>query len=498
MKLHELANYGLEVRGDCDINGVVSDNRDVKPGDLFAGVPGERVHGARFAQDAIDRGAAAILTDAAGLEHVPDGFPVVIATDVAGILGSVASLAYGEPTKHLRSFGVTGTNGKTTTAYMLEHILSKLGSTVGLIGTIALQIAGREVPAKLTTPQPADLQRFLSQLVHAGGSDVVMEVSSHALAQRRTDPIVYTVAGFTNLTQDHLDYHDTMEEYFEAKALLFSADKSQTAVLWTDDEYGSKLHERLLDEGRDVLWVGRTIRPGMGWQVEGDASFTLTGHGHDPAGAGLRNAVSHGDRADNVYECRTGLPGEFNVANAALAAAMILAADIPGTRDAIADITPVVPGRMEVLAKRPRVIVDFAHNADALEKAMSSLREDTAGRLITLTGSAGDRDAVKRPIMGRVVAEGSDVFYLTDDDPHSEDPAKIRAEIRAGAEGLVEIVEIGDRAEAIHAAIADAKDEDTVLLAGRGHETIQDVDGVEIELDDRVEARAALARRHGQ
>ncbi|AZN28944.1 UDP-N-acetylmuramoyl-L-alanyl-D-glutamate--2,6-diaminopimelate ligase [Flaviflexus salsibiostraticola] len=475
MKLSSLAALGVAVTGEADIVGVAADNRTVAPGDLFAGVPGEHVHGARFAADAVGRGAAAVLTDEAGAEHVPAGIPVAIAADVAAVLGRVAALVYGEPADRLRSFAVTGTNGKTTTAYMVEHILARLGCVTGLVGTVALQIAGEDVPASLTTPQPADLQRFLADLVAAGGTDLVMEVSSHALAQRRTDPIRYTVAGFTNLTQDHLDYHETLEEYFEAKALLFAEEKSERGVIWTDDEYGALLHERLMREGRPVAWAGRTQRDGRGWLVEGEGEFTLTG--------------------EQTYTCQTGLPGDFNVANAALAAAMVLEAGVPGAETAIADISPAVPGRMEVLSERPRVVVDFAHNADALEKAISSLRRDTAGRLITLTGSAGDRDALKRPIMGRVVAEGSDVFYLTDDDPHSEDPATIRAQIRAGAEGLVEIREIGDRAEAIADAILTAGDDDTVLLAGRGHETIQEVGSDLIELDDRVVARDALARR---
>lgn len=473
MKLTALDTLSLTIRGEADLTGVVSDNRDVTEGDLFAGVPGEHVHGARFAADAIKRGAAAILTDSAGAEYVPEGFPLAIADNVQEVLGSAAALVYGEPAAKLRSFAVTGTNGKTTTAYMVEHILSRLGAVTGLVGTVALQIAGEDVPARLTTPQPAELQSFLHRLVSAGGTDLVMEVSSHALAQHRTDPIRYTVAGFTNLTQDHLDYHDTLDEYFEAKAQLFDPAKSEIAVIWTDDLYGARLHARLLGRGADVRWVGRTAREGEGWLVEGDSEFTLGGR----------------------HRCRTDLPGDFNVANAALAAAMVLASGVPGAEEAIADITPVVPGRMEVLSEHPRVVVDFAHNADALEKAIASLRSDTEGRLITLTGSAGDRDALKRPIMGRVVAEGSDIFYLTDDDPHTEDPAKIRAEIRAGAEGLVEIREIGDRADAILAAILDADPLDTVLLAGRGHETIQDIDGELIELDDRAAARDALARR---
>ena len=271
MKLHTLSALGLTVTGDAEITGVSADNRDVRAGDLFVGVPGDHVHGARFASDAQARGAVAVLTDPAGAQFVPDGMPVAIASDVAAVLGRVASDIYGNPSERLRSFAVTGTNGKTTTAYMIDHILTRCGAVTGLVGTVALSIAGREIPARLTTPQPADLQRFLHELLQAGGTDLVMEVSSHALAQRRTDPIVYSVAGFTNLTQDHLDYHDTLDDYFEAKALLFEDTKSDAAVIWTDDDYGYRLYERL----SNAVWVGRIPREGRGWLVEGDAAFTL-------------------------------------------------------------------------------------------------------------------------------------------------------------------------------------------------------------------------------
>lgn len=479
MKLSELADLA-EIRGEAELTGIASDNRKIAPGDLFAAISGEHVHGARFAMDAVGRGAAAVLTDPAGAELLDPGVPAAIADDVARLVGEVSARIFDHPARQLTSFAVTGTNGKTTTTFMIDEILARLGRIRGLIGTVTLRIAGEDVGAELTTPQPADLQRLLARLRAVGGTELVMEVSSHALDQGRTDPVCFTVAGFTNLTQDHLDYHHTLEEYFRAKAGLFEPAKSRLGVIWTDDPWGA----RLADEHPHARWVGRKPRPGAGWLVDGDQSFTLTESGvEDP----------------RSFTCHTDLPGDFNVANAALAAAMVLAADLAVTeeelRGALAEISPAVPGRMEVISTSPRVVVDFAHNAEALGLAISSLRETCPGRIITVTGSAGDRDKGKRPIMGRVVAENSDVFYLTDDDPHGEDPAAIRADIAAGVSGPCRLIEIADRAEAIAAAIVQAEPADTVLIAGRGHERVQDMAGTPVELDDRVEARRALREK---
>lgn len=469
MKLNELRKLGITTTSDVEVTSVVADNRQATPGSLFAGVPGAHVHGARFADDAVSRGALGVLTDAEGAHLVTADVPVLVTDDVAGILGRVAALVYGAPAEHLTTFAITGTNGKTTTAFMIDHLLTAAGRSVGLIGTVSLRIGGVEHPAELTTPQPADLQGLLADHVAAGGTDLVMEVSSHALAQRRTDPVRYTVAGFTNLTQDHLDYHADFEDYFAAKASLFAPDKSERAVVWTDDEWGLRLYESLAENRR--VWVGRTKREGRGWLLDG-------GRLHGPV----------------TVPCGTALPGGFNEANAALATAMVLESPVDVPHEIFADITPVVSGRMEVVSESPRVVVDFAHNPDALIRAIEAL-DRTEGRLITLTGSAGERDRDKRPVMGRIVAELSDVAYITDDDPHGEDPAQIRAEILAGTTGQhAKVIEIGDRAEAIRAAIAEAGPKDTVLLAGRGHETFQDVAGTRVDIDDRVVAREALEK----
>lgn len=462
------------------VTGCVADNRLVRAGDLFVAVAGVHVHAARFAPAAIAAGAAAVLTDATGAETIGAAdVPVLVVENPASILGEAAALVYGHPADSLTSFGVTGTNGKTTTAFMIDSILARLGRSTGLIGTVALRLAGNEIPAVLTTPQPADLQGMLAYLVEQGGTDLVMEASSHALAQGRTRPIRYSVAGFTNLTQDHLDFHNTLEEYFEAKKVLFAPENSASCVVLLDDEFGRALYDELA-----------ASRPG---EVTGLAVYSeLDGR------AGWQYAegtLTHSD--GRQLPLTTDLPGDFNVANAALAAAMVAEVyPLADVAEAIAGgVTPVVPGRMEVMAKEPRVIVDFAHNEDALVKAMTSLRPSTEGRLVVLTGSAGDRDKLKRPLMAAAVAKYADHVIITDDDPHSEDPAQIRAELIAGLPEGCDFVEIGDRTEAIHAAILGADPADTILIAGRGHETIQEVAGVEIELDDRVVAREALKVR---
>ncbi|MDO4888329.1 MAG: UDP-N-acetylmuramoyl-L-alanyl-D-glutamate--2,6-diaminopimelate ligase [Actinomycetaceae bacterium] len=491
---HLAALVGGSVRSDACVRSVTADSRSVSKGDLFVAVNGEHVHGATFASAAIEAGASAIMTDEPGVDLLPETLsstvPLLVVDDPAASLGAVAAEVLGNPARDIRAYGITGTNGKTTTAYMLESILTGLGRQVGLIGTVEIRLAGTRIPARLTTPMPDEFHSYLAFHRAGGGSDLVMEASSHALAQGRADPLVYEVAGFTNLTQDHLDFHSTMEEYYAAKASLFTAERCRNAVVTVDDEWGGRLLAQAAASvpGR-VAALAVTSRLAdlpdavVGWQVSDiDASgFTMT----CTDGRSLRTSTS--------------LPGEFNVANAALAIAMALTSgvSVEALGEAMPDgINPTVPGRMEVLADRPRVVVDFAHNTEALVNAMRALRPSTEGRLVVLTGAAGSRDAGKRPSMGRAVAEYGDVVYITDDDPHDEDPATIRSQVLEGTRGFdTPVVEIGDRRQAIAECIRKARDEDTILLAGRGHETIQEVAGVPLELDDRVEAERALAAR---
>ncbi|HLS25246.1 MAG TPA: UDP-N-acetylmuramoyl-L-alanyl-D-glutamate--2,6-diaminopimelate ligase [Beutenbergiaceae bacterium] len=493
-----LATSAPQERLAVHVSGVRLDHRLTEPGDLFAALPGARTHGARFAQEAIGAGAAAILTDPAGRDMIEsaiddEAVPVLVAESVRGVLGQVASWVYGHPSSRLGAYAVTGTNGKTTTTYFLEHVLAAAGRTTGLIGTVELKIGADRTPARLTTPEAPAVHGLLAEMVRSGVDDVVMEVSSHALSLHRVDGVVYEVAGFTNLTPDHLDFHGDMESYFAAKASLFTPGRARRGVVLVDDAWG----QRLAREAQiDVVTVS-TSGAAADWRATPgtpNAQGTpITLHGPD------------GERLDT----RVQLPGPFNVANAAVALVMALEAGARPEDIATAlpaGLTTVVPGRMELVADRPRVLVDFAHNTEALQEALAAAREGAAdGRLFVVFGATGDRDRSKRAPMGRAAVRGADVIIVTDDDPHDEDPAPIRAEVMAGAVQAqaeeqargrkVEVYEIAPRQAAIARVVRFAAAADTVLVAGRGHETLQEIAGVDHYLDDRQEVRKAMAER---
>lgn len=490
--------------GRTTVTGVAQGSAQVVDGDLFIAVPGTRAHGAAYAPQALASGARAVLTDAEGARRLQeDGVqaPVLVSASLQEVVGPLSAEVYAHPAQSLTTAAVTGTNGKTTTATMVDHVLRRLGRVTGLIGTVEVSLAGHRRPAVLTTPQPADLQGFLACLREAGGTDLVMEVSSHALAMGRTEPVVFDVAGFTNLTQDHLDYHHTLEEYFEAKALLLNPSHSRHQVVCVDEPWGRRLAQRLQADPQAQLVTLRTPLadaqaqelPAM-WSVQDvercaqRSGFTLVG----PGGQRLKTSTT--------------LPGDFNIANAALALLMVHATgvDLEQIGQALGQtgVSPVVPGRVEAVAGgdgAPRVLVDFAHNPGALGSVLSSLRPTVQGRLILVFGATGDRDTGKRPQMAQVAMSGADVVIITDDDPHNEDAASIRAELMAVAQKTgptgAQVEEVAPRQEAIRHAIAMAGPQDTVLVAGRGHETVQEVAGQDITLDDRVIAAQALRAR---
>ncbi|MGW8565793.1 UDP-N-acetylmuramoyl-L-alanyl-D-glutamate--2,6-diaminopimelate ligase [Isoptericola sp. NPDC055881] len=500
-----------QVPADVVVTSVASDNRVVADGDLFVALPGAHAHGARFAADAVSRGARAVLTDAAGAaalaagpEALDPAVPVLVTGDPRAVLGPVAAWVYGEPAERLMTFGVTGTNGKTTTTYQVDHLLRALGWRSGLIGTVEMRAGDRVLPSRLTTPEAADLQALLAAMCEDEVRTLAMEVSSHSLSMHRVDGVEFGVAGFTNLSQDHLDFHGDLQSYFDAKASLFTPEHARRGVVVVDDVWG----ERMAAAARVPVATLRTrpARPG-----EAAADWTVT----DVAPHGTGSAFTLGHADGRTLRTSTSLPGAFNVANAALAVAMVLegGAHVEDVAEALAaadGLSAVVPGRMEVVGAggggHPRVVVDFAHNTEALELALAALRPTTAGRLVVVFGATGDRDKGKRPAMGAAAAEGADVVVVTDDDPHGEDPAAVRAVVLDGARAAagparaagrdVVVIEVAPRAAAIEAAVLDAGADDTVLVAGRGHETIQEVAGVDLELDDRDEARRALQRRH--
>ena len=478
--------------GATAVSGVTLASGDVRPGDLYAALPGARTHGARYTADAGARGAVAVLTDPSGRDEALDaGLPVCVVDDPRAVLGPVAARVYGEPGKRLRVLGITGTNGKTTTSYLVEAGLAAAGLGTGLIGTVETRTRSRAAdgssatttfPSVRTTPEAPDLHALLATMAESGVAAVVMEVSSHALVQGRVGGVPFAAAGFTNLGRDHLDFHGDLEEYFRAKALLFDG-RAAVEVVTVDDDAGRRLAGMRPDAVTVSLdgtadWRASDVAPAP----DGGSTFTL----HGPAG--------------RAWPARVRLPGRFNVANALLAVALLDAAGIPVDAAIAGLASTVVPGRMEpVDAGQPFVaVVDYAHTPDAVETALAALRAGAPGRLITVLGCGGDRDPGKRPAMGAAAAAGSDVLVVTDDNPRSEDPAAIRAAVLAGVADVpaaqrAEVVEIGNRRAAVRHAVGLAGPGDTVLLAGKGHETGQEIAGVVHPFDDRAVLREVLA-----
>ncbi len=471
---------------DVAVTGITASSAQVRPGDLFAGVPGRAAHGARFARDAATAGAAAVLSDAAGRAAVPAGFPLLLVDDVRGALGPVAAEIYGRPSQHLSVVGVTGTSGKTTTTFLVRAGLQAAGRSSGLIGTVATLIDDDSVKIGLTTPEAPDTQALLAVMREHGAQAVAMEVSSHALAMGRADGIEFAVAAFTNLSQDHLDFHADMADYFAAKAKLFDG-RAHRAVVVTDDEWGRRMAALA---GPDVITVNTSGDDSATWQAR---DITTTGDG------GSRFRVV-GPGTDLTTGCS--LPGAYNVANALLALGILAQLDVPPEIAAPAVAVASVPGRMErVQAGQPFLaVVDYSHKPAAVDGALRTLRPLTAGQLIIVLGCGGDRDVAKRPLMGEIAARGADRLIVTDDNPRSEDPAAIRRAMLDGALAVQpgergEVLEIGDRGAAIAAAVASAAAGDTVLVAGKGHEPGQEIAGVMHAFDDREVLRHALEER---
>lgn len=477
------------------VTGVCLDSRSVVPGDLYAALPGANVHGASFVDGAAERGARAVLTDASGAELVAASgsvLPVLVCADPRAELGDVAARVYGTDTLRPRLIGVTGTNGKTTTAYLLAAALEQLGERVGLIGTVETRIGDRRLPSARTTPEAPDLHALLALMSEEGVTTCVMEVSSHALAQHRVDGLCFDRALFTNLSQDHLDFHGGMEEYFLAKAELFTPRRAHQAVVWVDDAWG----ERIAGSGL-IRTVTVGYRRGLTWQVERDPA--------DPARFTLRGGPE-------TLRLRSSLPGDFNIANTALAAATLLDLGVAPTEvEAALAADPRVPGRMEIVTidsdqPLPRVVVDYAHTPEAIRAALEALRASTPGLLVCVTGAGGDRDRDKRAAMG-AAATAADIVVITDDNPRSEDPSTIREAVLAGArsaairsERPVEVDVVAGRAHAIEASIARVIGQvptATVAVVGKGHESGQEVSGVTHPFDDRDQVRQALRRLTG-
>ena len=487
------------------VTGVTLDSRAVRPGDLYAALPGANVHGARFVGPAVGLGAVAVLTDPEGAASLaPEGIavPVLVVPEPRAVLGDVAALIYGRASQRLTMLGITGTNGKTTTAYLLDSALQALGAVTGLIGTVETRIGADTIKSVRTTPESADLHALFAVMLERGVDTCTMEVSSHALALHRVDGVRFDVVAFTNLSQDHLDFHGSMEDYFLAKASLFTPQRAARAVVCVDDEWG----RRLVRESR-VPVTTISSRP----DVLADWQIRTTG----PHESGFE-LVAGGRR----LSLRSALAGDFNRVNTGVAALVLLAAGYPVDAIEVAlAVEPHVPGRMEAVlvdgldpaqgperSGMPLAVVDFAHTPDAVAAALKAMRQSTSGSLIVVLGAGGDRDAGKRPAMGAAAAAYADTVIVTDDNPRSEDPAAIRAAVLGGATGeqasaasrgrsAVTVREIGERGAAIREAVAGAGAGDTVVILGKGHESGQETAGVVHPFDDRAQLRAALSER---
>lgn len=478
---------------DAVLTGVTLDSRAVRPGDLYAALPGARAHGAQFAAGAAAGGAVAVLTDEVGKDLLAQeglDLPVLVVTSPRSVLGSVAARVFGTEQTPLRMVGITGTNGKTTTAHLLDSALRALGRRPGLIGTVETRIGEVRLDSVRTTPEAPELHAILAVMAERDLDTCVMEVSSHALVQHRVDGVVYDLALFTNLSQDHLDFHADMEDYFAAKADLFTPRRSRQGLVCTDDDWGRRL---AADAPVPVQTIGSQGEPD--WRIVVDeqdpSDFHLLREGLD-------------------LHLRSSLPGAFNVTNSAMAAAaLVLLGEEPHLVEEAVRADPHVPGRMEKVTggahAEPLAVVDYAHTPDAIRAALTALRPTTVGPLVCVTGAGGDRDREKRWSMGVAAADVADVVVITDDNPRSEDPAAIRAAILAGVESVrdggrsVEVLEVAGRRAAIRAAVAVVAGDPTatVVIVGKGHESGQDIDGVVHPFDDRSELRDAL-RAAGQ
>lgn len=485
-----LADLGLSPRGAAravQVTGLAVDSRAVKAGFLFAALPGSRVHGAEFITYALRQGAGAVLTDPAGAALAADVLAasdaaLVVVQDARAALAQAAALWSGAQPATM--VAVTGTNGKTSVATFTRQIWQALGLAAINLGTTGVE-GDWAAPAGQTTPEPITLHRLLAEAAAAGITHAAMEASSHGLNQRRLDGVRLTAAGFTNLTQDHLDYHGTMEAYFAAKLGLFTRllPEDGVAVVNLDDPHGPEIAREAQARGCAVLGTGHSPR----------ADLCILGQRFDATGQEVRFSWQGAPR-----QVRLNLVGGFQASNVAVAAGLVMAAG--ADPDAVFAALPrltTVRGRMQLVATRANgaaVYVDYAHTPDAVETALRALRPHVMGRIVIVLGAGGDRDRTKRPLMGAAAAEWADVVFVTDDNPRSEDPATIRAAVLAACP---EGTEVADRAEAILLGVDALQPGDALLIAGKGHETGQEIGGQIYPFDDAEQASVAVAALDG-
>ena len=470
---------GASLKGaSLSFTGITHVDSEVEPGDLFIAVPGARVHGATFIDSAMKRGAVAVLTDEAGLAHCAS-IPALVVSDVRTAGALISASLYQNPTRDIASIGITGTNGKTTVSTLLYQIFTAVGRDTGLIGTVETRIGAEVLKSSRTTPEAPELQALAAVMRERHMRHLVMEVSSHALALKRMKGSHFAIAAFTNLTQDHLDFHQDMDSYFAAKAALFTSEYAQQAFINIDSSYGQRLADRvkipmttLSRSNKSATWhftETHNVARGVEFSARGAGGILIDSH--------------------------TQLCGGFNLDNLLLALAIAVECGIDPIE--LAAITPSLtgaPGRLEAvsLGQRYRAFVDYAHSPDAVSNVLTAAREFTPGKIIAVLGCGGDRDAGKRPLMGRALVDGADVAIFTSDNPRSEKPSEILKQMTDSLKFQMPSQIIEDRADAIRAAIALATDDDTVLVLGKGHETGQEIAGVVTAFDDRLVLAQAI------
>lgn len=470
---------GASLHGNnVTITGITHVDSEVEAGDLFLAIPGAQVHGATFVETAIKRGAVAVLTDEAGLAHCA-GIPALVVKDVRTAGALLAASLYKYPTRDLVSIGITGTNGKTTVSTLLYQIFEAVGRETGLIGTVETRIGNEVVKSSRTTPEATELQALAAVMRERHMRHLVMEVSSHAISLKRMKGSHFSIAAFTNLSQDHLDFHRDMDSYFAAKAELFTSEYAEQAFINIDSSYG----QRLANEAKIAVTTISRVNRDATWHfvethnVSRGVEFSIRGSG------GI------------LIESRTRLFGGYNLDNLLLAVAIAVECGIdPIELAAIIPALTGAPGRLESvsLGQRYTALVDYAHSPDAVSNVLAAAREFTSGKIIAVLGCGGDRDATKRPLMGAALVQGADIAIFTSDNPRSEAPSEILSQMTSSLTFNAPSQVIEDRGEAIRAAVALANDGDTVLVLGKGHETGQEVAGVVTPFDDRIALAQAI------
>ena len=484
LALSEVANLvsaGSLNSSDVIVTGVSLSDKDIEAGDLFVAVSGANTHGVSFLESARSRGAVAVLTDAAGGERVKD-FPTLIVKDVRSAAAIVSASLYKNPTRDLASIGITGTNGKTTVTMLLNQIFTAAHRDTGLIGTVETRIGSEVLESSRTTPEAPEMQALAAVMRERHMRHLVMEVSSHAIALKRIKSSHFAMVGFTNLTQDHLDFHGDIESYFSEKAKLFTHEYAERAFINVDSKYGARLAQEC---GISVVTLSHSDSKAE-WHFT-EVVATSSGYEIKIRGTG-----------GILIESRTKLVGSYNLDNLLMAVAIAHESGVDLIE--LASIIPTLvgaPGRLDPvnIGQDFAALVDYAHSPDAVTNVLKAAREFTSGRIIAVLGCGGDRDSSKRPLMGRALLEGSDIAVFTSDNPRSENPTDILKAMTSGLKVTSPSVVIEDRTHAIEHAVNLAHAGDTVLILGKGHETGQEVSGVITAFDDRLQLAQAIENK---